>query len=208
MKHDGTLTVDGEVTPLQRIFLSRRSCRRYAKGEANEEQLSYVLGCVEKLRGRGGLDAARVEVLGPGPKLDALVKAAMKGLIGKINPWLPFMKARHMLLCGAVYPSSRDVAGIEQSIKQASMAMQAALLAATEVGLGSCWLAGINHEQIERVHRMPDDARLVAISPLGVPPGGKGISWDALTYHLTSKRRKPLSELWKRESWAGEGGER
>ncbi len=253
MKYDGSLSRGGEVTPLQHILLARRSYRKYGEGEATREQLEYVTSCVERLIQVARLDAARIEIIGPGDERDAVVRAATKGLIGKVNPWLPFTKAPHLVLCGALYPEpegreagfagrasdgppdpkdepglhrkARGVRGgaggigeaqagsagrasdgppdpIETAVKQASMAMQAALLAAAEVGLASCWMAGINHERIERVRSMVDGAKIVAISPLGLPPRRRGLSFDVLAFHLVSKRRKPLVEIWKRESWS------
>ena len=198
-KVDGSLKYRGQVTPLMELLLQRRSCRRYAPGAATPEQVAYVLGCAQVFAARCGFEYPRLSVV-EGDAFKAVVGAAMKGLIGKINPWLPFTQARHLLLCGAVLPAD-DGAARERALKQAAMTMQVALLAATERGLGSCWMAGINHERIERVHPLPDGASLIAMSPLGAPPERKGFSWDQLLYQLTSKRRKPLDTLWMEERW-------
>ncbi len=242
MKHDGSLHKQGEVTPLQRVLLSRRSNRKFAPGEPSREQLSYIVACVDGFRAATKLEAPRIVIIERPEDHSAVIRAAMKGLVGKINPWLPFMKAKHLILCGALYPAAdghgaekgggsaspgqeetNDAgteklpldsagsrlgheyrAGVERAVKEASMAMQVAVLAATEVGLATCWLAGINHERIEKAYQMPDGARLVAISPLGVPTRKKGLSWDSVTFHLISKRRMPLEKIWMREQWGGE----
>jgi nitroreductase len=200
-KDDGSLSLGGEVTPLMEVLLRRRSVRKYTPGAATEEQVAYVMACVQAFIGRVGFAAPRLRVV-DGEERRAVVDAATKGLVGKVNPWLPFTRAEHLILCGAVYGDDR--ASRERAIKEAAMAMQVAILAATELGLGTCWMAGINHERVELAHPMPDGAKLVAISTLGLPPARRGLSWDALAYHTVSKRRKPLDALRMPERWRTE----
>jgi hypothetical protein len=202
MKYDGSLEGEGgSVTPLSRVFLDRRSVRKYAKGEATQEQVGYVELCARAFATRAGFTAPRLQVVGAGPEFDAVVRAATSGLVGKVNPWLPFTQARHIILCGAVYRDVDERGTVERAIKEAAMVMQVAILAATEQGLGTCWMAGINHERVEMSYGMPDGAKVVAISTLGLPPARMGLSWDTVSYHLVSKRRRPLDALWMRERW-------
>lgn len=200
-KDDGSLKFHGQVTPLMEVFLRRRSVRKYSEGRATEEQVAYVVGCADRFQQRAGFSAPRLVVVPRGPAFDAVLRGATAGLIGKTNPWLPFTKAEHFVLCGTRYPEPAERAGLELAIKQAAMVMQVAILAAAEVGLATCWMAGINHEQVELSYSMPDGAQLIAISTLGLPPRRMGLSWDAVSYHLVSKRRKPLEALWMQERW-------
>jgi nitroreductase len=199
-KDDGQLRFHGEVTPLMQLLLRRRSCRKYAAGQASPEQIDTVLGRARAFQDRCGLRAPRLLVVS-GAELDRVVSAAMRGLMVTVNPWLPSTAARHLLLCGAVWTEGAEPNAIEHALAQAAMTMQVALLAATELGLGSCWLAGIDHEAVEKALALPDGAKLVAISPLGLPPPKKGL-WDAALFHLASKHRKPLESLWMKEQWA------
>lgn len=211
-KLDGTLQLRGEVTPLMKILLQRRSCRRYAEGSASAAEVAALEATVRRFLERSGFSAPRIAIV-EGEAMRAVVKAALGGVIGKINPWLPFTRARHLVLCGARCPE--EPAGRARAIKEAAMTMQVLVLAATELGLGTCWMAGINHERVESAFPLeggaelirggrPSRASLIAISPLGLPPEKRGLSWDNLIYHMTSKRRKPLAELWMAERWGGE----
>ncbi|MFW5878613.1 MAG: nitroreductase family protein [Myxococcota bacterium] len=206
MKDDGAFSREGGPSPLQRILLARRSHRKFGEGQATEEQIGRMMDAVALLMEKAGLRSARLEILGPGPERRAVIKGAMRGLLGKINPWLPFAKAGHMILCGAVYPPGEERRGVERAVAEAAMAMQMAVLAATEQGLATCWLAGIHHEGIEEAYSMKDGAKVVAISPLGLPAARMGISWDAVAHHLVSKKRKPLDEIWMNERWGGGAG--
>jgi nitroreductase len=198
-KIDGSLSLGGKVTPFMEVMLRRRSYRKYADEPAPDEAVSYVLRCAHAFQERCGFAAPRISVVPRGPELDRIVRAATRGLVGMVNPWLGSTKASHLLLCAVVYPEDRRALNL--CIEQAAMTMQVAVLAAAEVGCATCWMAGINFERIEEAHPLDDGARLIAMSPLGRPPTRSGLSWDTLMHHVTSKRRKPLEELWMLEVW-------
>lgn len=200
-KYDGSLQLGNETTPLMKTLLARRSVRKYQAAPATPAQVRYIEECVRAFCTRMTFESPRMVVVGRGEGYEQVVAAATSGLLGKINPWLMVTKASHLILCGTVYPSDVDRSKTERAIAEASMAMQVAVLAATEVGLGTCWMAGIHHERVERAYPMPDGAALIAISSLGTGPSRLGLSWDAMAYHLVSKRRKPIGELWMRDGW-------
>jgi nitroreductase len=207
-KDDGSLTLDGRVTPLMELLLRRRSYRKYDARPAPEEAVGYVLGCARRFQERCGFAAPRIAAVPRGPAFERVIRAATRGLVGMVNPWLSSTRASHLLLCAVVYPGQGGGPGteprgrsLELVLEQAAMTMQIAVLAATEVGCATCWLAGINHERVEEAHQLDDGARLIAISTLGRPPERMGFSWDAIGHHLISKRRRPLEELWMPERW-------
>jgi nitroreductase len=199
MKDDGKLQFHGEITPLMQLLLRRRSFRKYEQGRAAPEQVTELLACASAFADRCGFVAPRL-VLVSDDELARVVSAAMRGLMVTVNPWLPSARAQHLILCGAVWPAQSEPAAIERAIGEAAMTMQVALLAATELGLATCWMAGIDHAAVEKAFPLPDGASLVAMSPLGLPPAKKGL-WDAALFHLASKRRKPLEALWMQEQW-------
>ena len=72
----------------------------------------------------------------------------------------------------------------------AAIAMDHLVLAATALGLGTCWIAAFNPAAAREVLGLPDDVEPVALTPLGYPdkrPAGTG--------------RRPLEELVKYERW-------
>ncbi len=64
------------------------------------------------------------------------------------------------------------------------------ILAAANLGLGTCWIANFNTEAARTVLRLPEEAEPVIFTPLGYP-----------TDQPASKTRKPLSELVRYEHW-------
>jgi nitroreductase len=59
------------------------------------------------------------------------------------------------------------------NIESASAAMENLLLAATAVGLGTCWMTGPlrGEAALRRILAIPDNKEIVAVTPLGYPQG-------------------------------------
>lgn len=71
-----------------------------------------------------------------------------------------------------------------------AIAMDHLILAATELGLGTCWIAAFDVESAREVLKIPDDIEPLLFTPLGYPdakPRGMG--------------RKELDELVRYEHW-------
>jgi nitroreductase len=49
------------------------------------------------------------------------------------------------------------------------IAMENAVLAATELGLGTCWVGAFTEGPIKELLSIPENQRIVAITPLGIP---------------------------------------
>jgi nitroreductase len=64
------------------------------------------------------------------------------------------------------------------------------ILAAANLGLGTCWIANFNTEAARSVLRLPAEAEPVIFTPLGYPAD-----------QLGQKIRKPLADLVRYEHW-------
>jgi nitroreductase len=64
------------------------------------------------------------------------------------------------------------------------------ILAATELGLGTCWIGAFDREATREILGLPDDVDPVVCTPLGYP--------DAAP---RPRQRKPVSELVRYEHW-------
>lgn len=76
-------------------------------------------------------------------------------------------------------------------LQDAAVAIQTLLLAATEMGLASCWIGGFDEDAVRAVLHLPSDSRVHALVTLG--------------YLLNSpefpRRRRDVEELIHLESW-------
>ncbi len=73
----------------------------------------------------------------------------------------------------------------------ATRAIQNMVLAAWDLGLGTCWIANFQEGEVKRLLGLPDEAVLVTAMPFGYPDPSSLIS---------KKRRKSLEEIthWER----------
>ena len=71
-----------------------------------------------------------------------------------------------------------------------AIVMDHLVLAATDLGLGTCWIADFDPQAARKVLRLPEGVEPVAFTPLGYPAVEPG-----------TKVRKPLSDLVRYEHW-------
>jgi nitroreductase len=71
-----------------------------------------------------------------------------------------------------------------------AIAMDHLILAATEEGLGTCWVCAFDEAKAKEILRVPPAVRIVAMTPLG---------YASETPRATSRKR--LEELVRRERW-------
>ena len=97
-----------------------------------------------------------------------------------------------LVICAVAVPSAAWVRrdGKNYCFVDVAIAMDHLILAAANLGLGTCWVAAFDVHAAREVLGLPDDVEPVAFTPLGYPDDTPG-----------SKRRKALSELVRHERW-------
>ncbi len=97
-----------------------------------------------------------------------------------------------LVLCVCAAPSAawtrKD--GKNYADVDATIAMDHLILAATELGLGTCWIAAFDPPAAREVLRLPGDVEPVAFTPLGYADD-----------QPREKKRQPLSDLVRYERW-------
>ena len=71
-----------------------------------------------------------------------------------------------------------------------AIAMDHLILAATDLGLGTCWIAAFDPQAAREVLKLPDNVEPIAFTPLGYPDD-----------QPKDKRRKAVDELVRHEQW-------
>jgi nitroreductase len=82
-----------------------------------------------------------------------------------------------------------------------AIAMEHLILAATALGLGTCWIGGFEEDKIKSVLEIPADYRVVAMTTLGFPAEREGIVGKITKSIVKSYDRKPLSEVYSMNRW-------
>ncbi len=82
-----------------------------------------------------------------------------------------------------------------------AVAMEHLILAATALGLGTCWIGGFEEDKVKQLLRIPDNYRVVAMTVLGYPAEKEGIVGRITKSVVKSHNRKSLSEIYSMNRW-------
>lgn len=162
------------------LFRQRFSCRRYRPDPVPRETIEAMLEAAVWAPNGGNLQPWRfVVVLSPGRRR-ALANAAYGQSFVAAAPVVivvcavPEESARHYGQRGRDLYCLQDTAAATENL----------LLAATELGLGACWVGAFDERAAARVLELPDGWRPVAMVPVGFPAEEAG-----------RRSRRPLAEV-------------
>jgi len=162
---------------------TRRSIRRYLDKPVEEEKLSRVLEAARLSPSAANNQPWRFIVV-TDPKVKERLRSAYN------REW--FISAP-VIIVGCALPREAWVRrdGEEYWKVDLAIAMQSLVLEAWELGLGTCWIGAFREDEVKRALGIPDEARVVAMTPLGYPDEDKGPVTD----------RKPIGEIVSYNHW-------
>lgn len=97
-----------------------------------------------------------------------------------------------LVICGCGIPEKAYVGrdGTNYAVVDVIIAMDHLILAATDLGLGTCWVGAFDPPATRQVLGLPDEVLPVIFTPLGYPDDTP-----------QPKERKPLDELVRYDRW-------
>ncbi len=106
----------------------------------------------------------------------------------------PWFTQAPIVICACAVPSQSWARqdGMNYCHVDVTIAMDHLILAATELGLGTCWIGAFNPEEAQKILRLPNDVEPIAFTPLGYPDDQPG---------HRHKSRKSIDELVRYEHW-------
>jgi nitroreductase len=165
------------------LLRRRRSIRKYKSVPVEAEKLAVVLEAA-----RLGPSAANLQpchfIVVKKPEVRESLRAAYKA------DW--FVNAPVIVVgCVDSKVAWRRRDGEDYWKVDVAIAMQNLVLAATELGLGTCWIAAFDEDSAKKALGVPKEVRVVALTPLGYPAEQKGSVAD----------RKSLEAFVHSEKW-------
>ena len=160
----------------------RHSVRAYKPDPVEDDKLQQVL------------EAARLAPTACNLQPFQLLVIHTKGREAELKriysaPW--FVKAPILICaCGILSQSWVRRDGENYCDVDVTIAMDHLILAATNLGLGTCWIAAFDAAAARDVLKLPDDVRPLIFTPLGYPDARPG-----------NKSRKSQDELVRYEHW-------
>jgi len=144
----------------------RRSIRKYKETGVEPEKLNTVLEAARLAPSATNKQPWAFIVV-----TDPQVKERLRSSYDE--EW--FIEAPVIIVACAVPEKAwRRMDGEEYWKVDITIALQNLVLTATELGLGTCWIAAFNEEAAKKALRIPEDVRVVAMTPLGYPDEEKG----------------------------------
>jgi len=161
---------------------SRYSVRGYKPDPVSDEALHQVLEAARQAPTAANRQPFRIIVVHTTGREDELSR-----IYGR--PW--FLQAPLVVAFIAVPGEAwRRMDDKPYDEVDATIAMDHLVLAATALGLGTCWIAAFDPAAVREVLGLPDDVEPIALTPLGYPDKARAAT-----------DRRSLEELVRYERW-------
>ena len=145
------------------VVQARRSLRSYIDKPVEREKLEYVLESARLAPSWKNMQCWRFIVVE-----DVAGREALAASMGETNPGRKALMGAPIVIVLCAVPSESEVwEGKDFMMLDAGLAMEHLVLAATEQGLGTCWQGLFSEVKVREAFNVPDNVRVVAMSPLG-----------------------------------------
>lgn len=141
------------------VVSSRKSVRDYSDKEVEEEKLTKILEAARLAPSWANKQCCRYIIVKD--------KAKIQELAGGFNGWL--RKAPVVLVACADPKESGSHNGMDYYLVDVGISMQQLILAATDLGLGTCWIGSFEESKIKRILMVPEKIRVIALTPWVTP---------------------------------------
>lgn len=174
---------------VMKALKERRSIRRYGDRTVEDEKLQAVLEAARLAPSWANMQCWTFIVI-----KDKALKESLAGALSK-NPASKAIAGAPVVIAVCADPDSsgrRD--GLEYFMLDIGICFQQLMLEAWNQGLGTCWVGWFEEDKAKEVLGVPENIRLVAMTPLGYP-----------AVYPDATPRKPLEEIVFRERWGEKG---
>ena len=156
----------------------RRSYRVYKTNMPEEDKVNRILEAARLAPTWANMQGMHYIVV----KDPELVKGVWKA----VGQRKKFAEAP-MYIVGAIAESGSgmNANGIKYFPLDCGICFEHLILAATAEGLATCWIGWFNESKLKKILEIPEDFRVMALTPLGYPVKEKG----------DVKERKPIEEI-------------
>lgn len=165
---------------LSEIISNRYSCRAYAATEVTEEQLDYIKECVRLAPSAVNKQPWKFHIV-----RSEEGKAKLRQCYNR-----DWFKTAQMYIIASVLHDEEWVRadGKQHGNIDISIAVEHLCLAATEIGLGTCWVCNFDASLCTELFNLPENEEPAVVIPLGTPE-----------CEISPKKRKPTSEIFVEE---------
>lgn len=173
---------------------ARKSIRRYLDTPVEKEKIQVLLEAAIRAPSAMNKQCWRFVAI---TDKDTIVKLAKCQVV--INGWLKDAPA--VIVFCADPRESADMNGLPYYMWDAALAAHTLVLAATDMGLGTCYLAAYKEDKVRELLGIPDDIRVVCMTPLGYPTEKRSVGEKLMKAVAGSSKRRPVQEVAHWDKW-------
>jgi len=171
----------------------RESIRDYSDKKVEDEKINFVLECARLAPSWTNKQCWQFIIVKDKKIIEELSKTSI------INRWL---KNAPVIIVACGDPKQSGTRNdIEYYIVDVSIALEHIVLAATDKGLGTCWIGGFNENKVKKILKIPKHIRVIALTPLGYVAEKKHLIGKIAKVVTQSKQRKPLEKITHENIW-------
>jgi nitroreductase len=148
---------------VQKAIMARRSIRKYSSREIPKEKLTKLLEAMRLAPSAKNLQPWKFIIINDGETKKKLIPACRgQAFIAEA----PIIIAG----CALLNEAWGGMGGYMSSYPiDVAIALDHLTLAATEEGLGTCWIGAFDEGEVKKILEVPDGVKVVALTPLGYP---------------------------------------
>ena len=179
------------------VIISRKSVRSFQDKEIPEKILNDMMEAARLSPSFQNRQCWRFVVV----RNKNIIKdlALRSGMISKVNFFIK--DAPVVIVACADTAKSGTINNQNYYLVDTAIAFQQMMLSAWNHGIGSCWLAAFNERYVREILEIPQDIRVVALSPFGYPKEKKSLYEKAVKVFAQSKKRLNIDKIVMWEKW-------
>ncbi|MBD3352021.1 MAG: nitroreductase [Candidatus Lokiarchaeota archaeon] len=144
-----------------KVIKARRSIRKFTSEPISEDILERILNSARLAPTWANMQGCRYIIVDDKENVNKLKKAINQKWLKTVHLFL--------VICIQERRSGKNPNGIKYFTVDAAICMEHLILAATNEGLGSCWIGYFNEKDVKNALDIPKRERVIGITPLGYP---------------------------------------
>ena len=173
------------------VIATRKSIRSYSDKDIEEDKFTKIFEAAQRAPSWANKQCWSYILVKDKEKIKKLAS-------GLINSWMKHAKAI-IVACGDPKKSGAKN-GMDYYLVDVAISMEHLVLAATDLGLGTCWIGGFDEKKVKQILDIPENIKVIALTPLGYPTD-ETIRNKFIKKLIGSNKRKPLEEMVHHNSW-------
>jgi len=179
------------------VIFSRKSIRNFTPEKIPEEVLLQILEAGRVAPSCQNRQCWRFLVINDHEKIKGLVYNS--GFIGTVNFFI--RNAPLVIVACADLKDNCHLNNQDYYLVDTAIAFQQMMLMAWSLGIGSCWLGAFHEEKLKNYLKIPDNIRVVAMSPFGYPQDKKSFYSKIVSGFAGSSHRKEIENIVCYNEW-------